>query len=311
MVLEKFGLPAEAEVLKYFSPELSGRLGVALFSFFGFFMLWLSLSKRKVSNRIMKVVETKLKKTTDEKGLKPIGPSIGIEQVELATRVVGIVHALVVSVIGWIYLRQRLEAGDSFSTPLTLILDPTGTAQVTGEVPHMHEQFIFWCSWSLGFWIGDVMLVLVLYELYGTAFLFHAACGISGITWPLIRGAMQDQLSCKYVAIACLTEASTPWLNLFFLVKGYYPDWSRLQLLIGLIMMIVFFVVRILMLYSMSEPMLTEVSTAYENGTLYKAEQNAMRIWVIGLMALNGVWFYKMFTGFIRKLFPSTKSKTN
>eukprot|EP00040_Diaphanoeca_grandis_P017293 m.89998 g.89998 ORF g.89998 m.89998 type:complete len:319 (+) comp26354_c0_seq4:377-1333(+) len=315
-VFEMVGFAREADMIRGFPPELAGRLSVVLISFMAWFLLWLALSKRKVSKRVIEVVETKLQKKTGKvtstSGVHAVtpttGPSIGIEQVELATRVVGLLHAVIVSYGAWNYLRKRIQSGDDSFTSISHNILNVGAERSLND-PDMHEDFVFYLCVSVGFFIGDLILVLVLYEVYGWLFLFHACCGLTGFAWGMTR-MLSANLSLKFTACAMLTEGSTPWLNLFFLIKVYLPSWSRLHLLVGLMMLVSFFVIRIVFVYSETYTLLAESYEAAETGVMTPLERNAMFIWTLGLDCLNCLWCCKMVGGFARKLMPK-KAKTN
>eukprot|EP00040_Diaphanoeca_grandis_P025332 m.140143 g.140143 ORF g.140143 m.140143 type:complete len:321 (-) comp30105_c0_seq1:53-1015(-) len=312
-------VPVTTEIMDWFPPESAGKIGVAISSFAIWFVFWLVLAKRKTSARMAAHVA----KQQQKKGANPSAvQSIAVEKVDLATRVVGIVHACIVAYASWLYLRQRILAGDDTFNPVSHFLmhaspPPTNNAGGTSATdlenlmaafdPNMHAVFIFYIVISIGFFIGDSMLTLVLYELYGIEFLFHAVLALSAFIWGLSND-LPANTSLKLVACTMLTEGSTPFLNVLFLLKTYAPTWTRFQMINGTVLIILFFVLRVVFMYSETLMMIGEIQTAYAQGLISAFSHYMTIAMIIGADILNAVWMKKMFKGFTRKLF---KSKTS
>lgn len=196
---------------------------------------------------------------------------------------------------------KREMWADPHNSKISIVLDSHGT-QVHPFLAFLVLHLFTDLSFSLGFFIGDVLMSMILWEIYGFSFIFHGLCGLSGFTWAL---AVQkdNELQLKFAAFALLWESSTPFLNNIYILKHYFAGWDILRTVNGILLVVTFFTTRIAIGGVMSVEILEDIRVLHERGGeggMALSERAAMTFWVVGLGILNCFWLYKLAKGFVK-----------
>lgn len=181
------------------------------------------------------------------------------------------------------------------------------TAIMAHDAPTDPEERIY-KSWdaanfvlamSTGYFVWDTHLCIAQYKTFGPEFLFHGVMCLIAYTGALTIPYIQ-----YYGCVFLIFEASTPLVNLHWMLDKAGMAGHPLQLANGALLLLVFFLIRIIYGFYMTYFHITDGMAAWGQAT------SAVRPLIVGYITINSsmdllnvYWFY----GMVR----SVKSRVN
>ena len=267
----------EEYLLSSVPAEWAGPLMVMLVSFMVFAGMWLALAKRPTSQRIAK--EKKLHRAVDDP-YSFYDPSSGQShrffKAELATRIVSTIHAALVcygAAMGLYTHRNMFQDMLWATSPIVR----------------------FWYSVSLAYFLGDILLCVVMFREYGFMFTFHGICAFAAVA-IICLGNMFHFFGC----IGFLWEFSTIFLNLRWFMLEYGFKETLAFKLNGIALVFFFFIFRIFIGCPYSFIFWTQLSSARAEGKISGGVYLTMSLMLGGVNSLNIFWGKKLMHGLIR-----------
>uniref|UniRef100_U3EQA6 Transmembrane protein 56-B n=1 Tax=Micrurus fulvius TaxID=8637 RepID=U3EQA6_MICFL len=151
---------------------------------------------------------------------------------------------------------------------------------------------------TCGYLLYDLLLLVRYWKTLGDSlFVCHHLVVLYAYGYVLSRGVLP-----YFANFRLLSELSTPFVNLrWFLDAAGWPRTSRLVLANGLVMMVVFFMVRIAVIPSYY----MQVYSWYGTPEYERLGLSVQLAWIgpsIALEMLNLIWMYRIVRGFYRAL---------
>mmetsp|Transcript_38693 Transcript_38693/g.60333 ORF Transcript_38693/g.60333 Transcript_38693/m.60333 type:complete len:310 (-) Transcript_38693:1726-2655(-) len=252
------------------SSQLLG-LQVMMASFTVFCLIWFGIAKRPTSNRIREKYNLKNAVGDPSNQYDPIsGQSHRFFKAELATRVLSTLHAVIVC----------------YGAVHSLLSEPELYADMLWKTSPVCT---FYFAVSMAYFIGDIILCVVMFKEYGTLFLIHALCGLFGLT-VICFGHKFHFFGC----IGLLWEMSTVFLNNRWLMLEYGYKRTTLFVVNSLALVLCFIVVRVVLGCPFSYMFWSQLSAARAEGMVGRWTYLAVTFMLGGFNFLNIFWAYKV-----------------
>lgn len=225
-----------------------------------------------------------------------------VHKVELAVRVVGLIHAVVVGIGALdILLFRRATAHKDNDLFISNLLAPHTWPSFTA----FNQDAVFYACLSTAFFLLDALLCMVLFDTYGLEFLIHALAGLSGSLYCVLfdHGLV-------YLLFFMTFENSTPFVNIKCILEDYgVTRTSPIYTLNGLMLVFTFTLFRLML----GTPVL--IKFMYELNVPPQSVEHGLPMRVLFTLApasflvLNTFWGYLLWKGFLRALGILPESK--
>mmetsp|Transcript_132 Transcript_132/g.251 ORF Transcript_132/g.251 Transcript_132/m.251 type:complete len:332 (-) Transcript_132:158-1153(-) len=275
----KFSLSYEEQLLASIPEEWAGPLAVVILSFFFFSFVWFGLAKRRTSDRIVRKNHLE---TAPKNSHMKFDPRNGIShrslKAELATRVVSSVHAAICC----------------YGALSSLWWEPELSVDMLWKVS---PRARFYFSVSISYFIGDVLICIVLFQDYGIEFLIHALCGLFGLS-VICLGNMFHFFGC----VGLSWELSTIFLNNRWFLLEYNMKKSPLMTINNFLLVPTFTVVRVVIGCPFSFLFWSQLSDARAEGVVSPWIYLGVTAMLVGLNTLNIFWSFKLWEKLIKMI---------
>eukprot|EP00802_Teleaulax_amphioxeia_P011319 Tamp_11351.p1 GENE.Tamp_11351~~Tamp_11351.p1 ORF type:complete len:429 (+),score=51.08 Tamp_11351:174-1460(+) len=261
----------EDELLAAVPPSWAGPLMVMHVSFFAFACLWFVIAKRPTSRRILHKykLQTALEDRYSQFDPKS-GSSHRFFKAELATRVASSVHASVCCY-----------------GALVCLLGENSLAE--DKLWNALPRTTFYFSISIAYFIGDLLICSIQFREYGVLFVLHAIASLIGLS-IMCFGNMFHFFGC----IGMLWEFTTIMINNRWLLLEYGYKNTLFYHLNGLVLVLVFFAVRVVVGCWYSYMFWNSLSEAHTEGQVGRGLYLLVTIVLAGFNSLNIYWCYKL-----------------
>ena len=213
-------------------------------------LTYLAIYSRRTSSRIQKIAPNRPR----------------LKRQELAVKLVSILHALYTAYGAHVSLKEFDK--NSF------------------DLFRHSKNALYYANVTTGFFIGDLILCIILIEEYGIAFVIHALAALTGSMYVSMSGN-----GLQYFLHVLLFEASTPFLHIRSLLIDYGYGSSYIAKINNLIFLLTFGYFR---LYR-GIPVLTELCyTLLTKRQLPLPATSLIVAASVSLTTLNTIWFTKI-----------------
>jgi len=269
--------------------EWAGPLAVVIVSFLFFSFLWFGIAKRRTSERIVRKNQLSTAPKNSHMKYDPLhGVSHRSVKAELATRIVSSTHAAVCC----------------FGALSTLLAE--GPELWDDTLWRTSSRMRFYFAVSIAYFIGDVLICVVLFQDYGIEFFIHALCGLFGLS-VICLGDMFHFFGC----VGLLWEISTIFLNNRWFLLEYGMKKSALMTVNNLILVPTFTAVRVCVGCPLSFRFWSQLSDARADGVVSPWIYLGVTAMLICLNGLNVFWSFKLWEKLVKLLFDTNKRKTD
>ncbi|XP_072129598.1 TLC domain-containing protein 4-B [Mobula birostris] len=160
---------------------------------------------------------------------------------------------------------------------------------------------------ATGYLISDLLLILWYWKAIGDVyFIIHHLIGLYACYYVLVDGMLPYFANFRLIA-----ELSTPFVNQrWFFEALCYPKTSKPNIINGLLMAVIFFLVRI----AVMPPYYNKMISAFGTEAFDKLGLKAQLSWIIssiGLDVMNVMWMYKIGKGCHKVLLACRKDKAD
>jgi hypothetical protein len=265
----------ETSLFTFLSPHTSSRISAFFIFYLIWSAIWVILYSRPTSERVV----TKAQKQKHQ--------SHRLERQELATRMVAFLHAALVGLGSASLLFYRSDS------PL-YVRSLTDWKNWPNFDAH-DQRAIFYASASVGFFVADFMLTVILLEENGIQFVVHAIAAGSGSLWTALndRGEV-------YLMLLMLFEMSTPFLHMRWFLLEYGYKKTKFFIINGLLLVFFFTLCRIVIGFPVIAKLIYELHLT----PLAQRETPTMRWFFtfagLAMCVLNTVWGFKLWVGLFK-----------
>jgi len=242
--------------MRWLSDKNAHNISDISISFMVFSAMYLTIYSRRTSERIMRLAPS----------------SIRLKLQELATKITSILHAIYTAYGAHICLKEL------HNQPIDFF--------------RYNEGAVYYANVAAGFFIGDLILCIILIEEHGPQFLIHAICALVGSVYVSLNGVGH-----QYFLHLLQFETSTPFLHIRSLLYEYGYGESIISKVNNLIFLLTFGYFR---LYK-GIPILTKMCYMLLNDRPVSTSSMLFLISAsIAMSSLNIIWFTKILKGAIK-----------
>ncbi|XP_072500172.1 TLC domain-containing protein 4 [Notamacropus eugenii] len=158
-----------------------------------------------------------------------------------------------------------------------------------------------------GYLLSDILLILLYWKVIGDKFfIIHHSAALYAYYFVLTQG-----LLAYFGNFRLLAEFSNPFVNQrWFLEVLGYPKSSKANIINGILMTVVFFIVRIAVMF----PFYSHMFSVFGTEGFYRLGLVAQSAWIgccVVLDVMNVMWMIKISKGCLRVISLIRKEKTN
>jgi hypothetical protein len=154
---------------------------------------------------------------------------------------------------------------------------------------HASQVARFYFSISMAYFIGNLIISVVMFRAYGALFLLHAVAALAALAVCVF-----GQRFHYYGCMGLLWESSNLFLNARWLLREYGVRSRWLAAANGYALAVVFGVTRILFGLPLLLSLWSDLAAARGAGRLGRAHFTALTALIATLAAINAVWFKKL-----------------
>jgi hypothetical protein len=270
----------ESDLIAMINPEFAQRLVVVSASFVTWALMFIIVYSRPTSKRLAE------RAARTAKGIR-------LERAELANRVCALVHATVCSLgaVDLLFFRNN-------SLRVKSVFDYTTWPTYFTPSPDL----IFYACFTGGFFVADLMFVVILFEENGLSFLIHAVLGLTGSMYCIVTDC-----GLPYYALLLLVEISTPFLNFRWLLLEYGYKGTTYDIVNGLLLVLTFTVARNIVCNVVCVKLMYDLQTSLV-GKVSVVTRIVFTVCSVCMMGLNTMWGFSLWKGFVKTLFTLLKS---
>ncbi|KAJ1488598.1 TLC domain-containing protein [Baffinella frigidus] len=254
--------------------EWAGPLLVMAVAFVGFLLVWMLSAKRPTSERLVRKYNLKVAQGDPNNKFDPVsGHTVRFFKAELATRIVSTLHALIAC---------------------------AGAARCLHMSPALYEDMLwttsnsarFYFSISMAYFLGDILVCLVMFREYGPLFMLHAVCGLVSLCIICLGNQFHF-----FGLVGMLWELSTIFLNNRWFLLEYGKKGTSLFVVNGFVLVLVFTVIRVVVGCPYSYMFWSQLSVARADGKVSHLLYLGVTSMLAGFNCLNIYWCWQLVLG--------------